>query len=159
MVRQEPEKADEVKIVVDTNIVFSSILNSASRIALVLISGKRHFKFYSCEFLLQELDIHRDKLRKLTKLQDAELDEVIGMVTKNITFINEAALPGSLYRATERMMKENDLKGVPFVALVQGLEAKLWAGDKVLSKGLAKSHPGLVTITAELIKRTSELEH
>lgn len=101
-----------MKIVVDTNIVFSAILNSGSRIALILISGKRHFNFYSCEFLLEELSVHRDKLRKLTKLPDTELDEVIGMVTKNITFINESAIPGPMYRTTERLMKGNDLKDV-----------------------------------------------
>jgi predicted nucleic acid-binding protein len=147
-----------VKIVVDTNIVFSAILNSASRIALILISGKRHFSFYSCEFLLEELDLHRDKLRGLTKLQDAELDEVIGMVTKNITFINEAAIPASLYKTTELQMKGNDLKDVPFVALAQGLDAKLWTGDKFLSKGLAKSHPNLVVSATELFRRINELE-
>lgn len=147
-----------MKIVVDTNVVFSAILNSESRIALILISGKRHFSFYSCEFLLEELNLHRDKLCKLTKLPDAELDEVIGMVTKNITFINEAAIPGPMYRTTERLMKGNDLKDVPFVALAQELKARLWTGDKVLSKGLAKSHPDLVTTATELFQRINELE-
>ena len=147
-----------MKIVVDTNIVFSAILNSESRIALILISGKRHFSFYSCEFLLEELSLHRDKLRKLTKLPDAELDEVVGMVTRNITFIHEAAIPGPMYGATERLMKGNDHKDVPFVALAQELKAKLWTGDKVLSKGPATSHPDLVITATELFRRINELE-
>jgi predicted nucleic acid-binding protein len=44
-----------VKLVVDTNIVFSAVLNSNSRIARILTSGRRHFEFYSCEFLRVEL--------------------------------------------------------------------------------------------------------
>lgn len=123
-----------------------------------MISGKRHFNFYSCEFLLEELSLHRDKLRKLTKLPDTELDEVIGLVTKNITFINEAAIPGPMYRTTERLMKGNDLKDVPFVALALVLKAKLWTGDKTLSKGLAKSHTDLVITAAELFRWINELE-
>lgn len=119
-----------MKVVVDTNVVFSAILNSGSRIALILISGKRHFHFYSCAFLLEELNTHRDKLKKLTKLPDAELDEVIGLVIKNITFINEAAIPSPAYKATERLMKGNDLKDVLFVELAQELKAKLWTGEK-----------------------------
>ena len=81
-----------MKVVVDTDIVVSAVLNSNSRIARVLISGKRHFKFYSCDFLRTELLKHRSKLRKLTKLPEDELEEVIANVCANITFIDETFL-------------------------------------------------------------------
>ena len=51
-----------MKLVVDTNIVFSAVLNSSSAIARILIGGRRYFQFYSCEFLRTELHKHRPKL-------------------------------------------------------------------------------------------------
>lgn len=62
-----------MKIVVDTNIVFSAILNSSRDIGKVLILYGRFFEFYSCDFLREELILHHKKLIKLTKLSEKEL--------------------------------------------------------------------------------------
>jgi predicted nucleic acid-binding protein len=147
-----------VKVIVDTNIIFSAVLNSNSTIARLLIGGRRHFKFYSCEFLRKELLKHRSKLLKLTKLSVDELDEVIEKVTGNITFINESLLPAKLILDTEKRMAGNDLKDVPFVALAKNRKAKLWTGDKALAKGLARSHPQMVVTTLTLLVHVQELE-
>ncbi len=158
MVGKEPQAAHEVKLVVDTNIVFSAVLNSNSRIARVLISGRRHFEFYSCEFLRVELIKHRPKLRKLTDLSEADLDEVIDKVTANIRYINEASLPASLLRRVEITLADVDPKDTPFVALARKLKARLWTGDKALVKGLMLSEAKLTITTADLLKRLDELE-
>lgn len=147
-----------MKLVVDTNIVFSAVLNSNSRIARILIGGKRHFTFYSCAFLHAELHKHRAKLRKLTGLNETELSEVLTKITRNITFIHEASLSAKLILDTERRMAGNDMKDVPFVAMARSLRAKLWTGDKALTKGLAVSHPKLVVTTVDLLIRVQELE-
>ncbi|KAA0989472.1 hypothetical protein FXO21_04515 [Dyadobacter sp. UC 10] len=47
-----------MKIVVDTNVVFSGILNSSSRIGHILIDSKKHFEFFSCDFLQFEILKH-----------------------------------------------------------------------------------------------------
>lgn len=79
-----------MKIVVDTNIIFSGILNSTSRIGQLLLTSKKHFQFYTCDFLRQELSRHKIKLLKLTKLPEDDLAELETLITKNISFINEA---------------------------------------------------------------------
>lgn len=158
MVHEEPQAAGEVRLVVDTNIVFSAVLNSNSTIARILIGGRRHFKFYSCEFLRTELLKHRPKLLKLTKLSEDELDEVIEKVTGNITFINGSLLSAKLILDTEKRMTGNDLKDVPFVALAKNRKAKLWTGDKALAKGLATSHPKMVVNTLNLLVYLQELK-
>ncbi len=40
-----------MKIIVDTNIVFSAILNSNSRIGKILLNSKEHFQFFTCNYL------------------------------------------------------------------------------------------------------------
>lgn len=56
-----------MKIVVDTNIVFSALPNSSGNIGKVLVQYGRFFEFYSCDFLREELIVHQKKLHKLTK--------------------------------------------------------------------------------------------
>lgn len=155
MVREEPQAAREVKLIVDTNIVFSAILNSNSRIARILIAGKRHFEFHSCAFLHEELLKHRPKLKSLTGLSGKELDEVIEKVTANIRFMDKATLSARLILDTERVLAAIDLKDVPFVALAR----RLWTGDKALVLGLEPSHPKLAITTVDLWLMMEELEH
>jgi len=148
-----------VKLVVDTNIVFSAVLNSNSRIARILIAGKRHFEFHSCAFLHTELLRHRLKLKALTGLSDKEMVEVIDKTTANIRFVDEATLSAWLILDTERVLARSDLKDVPFVALARKERAKLWTGDKALVRGLHASHPKLTITTLQLWERMELLEH
>ncbi len=148
-----------MKLVVDTNIVFSAVLNSNSRIARILIAGKRHFDFHSCAFLHAELLKHRPKLKSLTGLSSSELDEVIEKVTANIRFVDEATLSSRLILDTERILARSDLKDVPFVALARKLRARLWTGDKALMRGLEPSFPKLAITTVDLWLLLEEHEH
>ena len=43
------------KIVVDTNIVFSALLNTNSKIGQILINENTHFDFYSLEYVRFEI--------------------------------------------------------------------------------------------------------
>ena len=51
-----------MRIVIDTNIAFSAILNTNSRIARLFLQPKSHLNFYSTEQLLAEITEHKDKL-------------------------------------------------------------------------------------------------
>ena len=113
-----------MKIIVDTNIVFSGILNSTSRIGKILTTSKPHFEFYTCDFLRAELFKHRTKLLKLTKLPETKLKELESLVTSNITFINEALIPEKILSASELLIIEIDTNDTPFVALAKHLKAK-----------------------------------
>jgi predicted nucleic acid-binding protein len=127
-----------MKIVVDTNIVFSAILNSSSNIGRILIHPHKEFEFYSCNFLKEEISWHKSKLSKLTRLSDENLDELINLCIKRIQFINHGILPNKDWNFAANLLVTLDLKDAPFLALSRHLKAKLWTGDKQLKKGLAK---------------------
>jgi predicted nucleic acid-binding protein len=147
-----------VKIVVDTNIVFSAILNSTGRIGQILITSKSNFQFYSCVFLKTELTRHQDKLLKLTKLSIGELEELQDLITKNITFINESLLPEKTIIAAEKLLIDVDLNDSVFVALTKNLKAKLWTGDKELIKGLKYKKFKDVFTTGEILEILEKIE-
>lgn len=147
-----------MKIVVDTNIVFSAILNSSGKIGKILLHSKSHFQFYSCSFLENELLKHKKKLLKYTKLSDENLDELQKIITGNITFINETLLPDKLLQSTEILLRNIDINDTLFVALAKQLQAKLWTGDRQLYNGLKNKKFKEVINTAELSLLLDSLE-
>lgn len=147
-----------MKVIVDTNIVFSAILNTNSRIGKILIHSNWPFQFYSCDFLKDEIYKHRIKIQKLTKLSEVEILELETLVINNITFINEGLISQNIKSVTEKLLIDIDLADMPFVALTKELNGKLWTGDKKLIDGLkAKKFTKCIT-TTEMAVLLDELE-
>ncbi|WP_344980330.1 PIN domain-containing protein [Compostibacter hankyongensis] len=153
-----PETVCSVRIIVDTNIVFSAILNTTGRIGKVLIGSGTHFQFYTCDFLRIELQKHRGKLLKITKLTEGKLHELELLITSNIKFINESLIAEKQWLSANILLKDIDPNDTPFVALAKELDAKLWTGDMQLYHGLKEKRFKAVITTAELSFILDELE-
>lgn len=147
-----------MKIIVDTNIVFSAILNSNSRIGKILLNSKTHFQFFTCSYLKVEIQRHHAKLLKLTKLTDEHLQELEELVTQRITFIDERLIPQKLLIKTEAQLKSIDPDDTVFVALTKHLKGKLWTGDMQLYNGLKNKHFKNIILTSELSLLLNDLE-
>jgi len=57
-------------IIVDTNIVFSAILNAKSTIGEILFQNGDELEFYTSEYLREEIDNHRGKILELAKTNE-----------------------------------------------------------------------------------------
>ena len=147
-----------MKIIVDTNIVFSAILNSNSRIGKILLNSKEHFQFFTCNYLRTEIQRHRNKLLKLTKLTEDQLSELENLLTQHITFIDERLIPQDLLIKTEIQLKEIDPDDTVFVALAKHLKGKLWTGDLQLYNGLKAKRFKDIILTSELSLLLDDLE-
>lgn len=55
-----------MRVVVDTNTVFSAILNTDSKIARVLLQPKSRLNFFSTAQLFNELEEHKEKIQKIS---------------------------------------------------------------------------------------------
>ena len=147
-----------MKIIVDTNIVFSAILNSNSRIGKILLNSKEHFQFFTCNYLRNEIQRHRNKLLKLTKLTEDQLSELEDLVTQHITFIDERLIPQDILIKTEIQLKAIDPDDTVFVALAKHLEGKLWTGDLQLYNGLKAKRFKDIILTSDLSLLLDDLE-
>ena len=139
-----------VKIVVDTNIVFSALLNSNSRIGELLLDSRNRFEFYSCKYLQKEIHRHIDKIRRYSGLNDSDLSELIDLVESRIFFIDEELLPIVVVTEAKEWVADVDFDDFAFVAIAKYLDAWLWTGDKKLSAGLRRKGFGRVISTADL---------
>ena len=123
-------------IVVDSNILFSAILNINSRIGQILMSGSNYYEFYAPTYMRSEIWEHHNKIKKLGKFSDEEFLEVYELTLKHITILNHSIVPIDIYRQAFELCYETDPDDTPFVAFSLFLNCKLWTGDKKLISGL-----------------------
>jgi predicted nucleic acid-binding protein len=145
-----------VKIVVDTNIVFSAILNSQSWIGQIILHSDKSLKFYSPRYLQAEIFNHLDKIRKQTKLSEPEIFELIEILYTKINFISEEFIPKSTLYHADELTKDVDFNDVMFVALALHFNCKLWTGDRKLINALTQKGFTKFISTPELIKKLSK---
>jgi len=126
------------KIIVDTNIVFSALLNVNSRIGQILINGKNHYDFYSPEYVRHEIFKHKEKIKSIGKLSENEFFETYDLVLKNITILNHSIIPSEIYRNAESTCQDIDIDDTIFVAVSEFTNGILWTGDLKLINGLNK---------------------
>ena len=133
-------------------------MNSISRIGKILLNAKGHFQFFSCNYLRSEIQHHRNKLLKLTKLTDEQLNELEEIVIHRITFIDERLIHQNLLINTEYLLKTIDPNDTVFVALTKHLEGKLWTGDMQLYNGLKAKQFKDILLTSELSLLLDDVE-
>lgn len=91
-----------MKIVIDTNIILSTLLNSHSTIEDLLFNSDKHFKFYSCSYMRYEIQKHWERLKKISKLSDEQLQVSYTQVLSKLKFINEEIIPVETWLASEQ---------------------------------------------------------
>lgn len=147
-----------MKIVVDTNIIFSALLNSNGTLGDLLFNSDKHFDFYSCSYMRYEIQKHWQRLQKISKLTNEQLEISRQQIFLRLNFIDEAIIPEETWLAAEHITKDIDIDDTDFVALTKFLKATLWTGDKVLYNGLKRLNFKRVINAAELLQlRTDKL--
>jgi len=146
------------KIVVDTNIVFSAILNTNNNIADLLLNSTDVFEFYSANYLRIEIDRHKDKLSTISGLEIQKINEIKFQICQNINFISEELIPFEIWQKSVRIVRDVDMDDIAFVALNEYLDAMLWTGDKELIKGIQKKGYMKCYTTDEILNIRNNLD-
>ena len=147
-----------MKFVVDTNIAFSAVLNTESRIGDLIMNSPGVLEFHACDTLRSELKKHRPKLLELSKMNEEQLDQSIFQITNCLAFTNEALIPFEYWLKAANLVRDIDMGDIAFVALAEFQGIKLWTGDRELMRGLArKGYTNFIT-TDELYKLRTLLE-
>lgn len=141
-----------MKLVVDTNIVFSALINPNSIIGSVLLNYNDFIDFFSLSLIVAEIDKYHEKLKKYSKLESDELNEIKSYIINSITIINEEYINIKSWEKAYNLIQNIDEDDTPFLALSIDLNCLLWTGDLKLIKGISKIKPKLTLSTDELIK-------
>lgn len=146
-----------IKVIVDTNIAFSAILNSSGRIGKVLFNSRDLFHFVSCKYMLTEIDRNRIKLQTLTGLEKVELNEIISSITGRINLISEEFISKANLLKAEAIVKDVDFNDLLFIGLTLELKGRLWTGDKKLIRGLTANGFNQFFTTSQLSSILDEI--
>lgn len=127
-----------MNIVVDTNIIFSALLNPQGKIGDLLLNSSNIFDFFAPDFILEELNNHHEKLKKISKLSDGEIVYLKNMLFKKIDLIDLNNIRDENWKTATELVDGVDEFDAPFIALSLELHCSLWTGDKKLYNGLQK---------------------
>ncbi|UOB16945.1 PIN domain-containing protein [Abyssalbus ytuae] len=125
-------------IVVDTNIIFSGILSPNGTISDILLNSTDTFDFYAPTFILEELEKHHQKLMKISKLSENDLNFLKRIILKRIELIDIESIRPETWEKALYLAKDIDEFDTPFIALCLELDSPLWSGDKKLLNGLKR---------------------
>jgi predicted nucleic acid-binding protein len=103
------------KIVVDTNILFSSLRAKNSRLRRVLES--EDCRFYAPNFLMVEIFKHKQRILDKSNATEDEVYEILYQTLHKITFINEETISLENFIEAYKLCRNIDEKDTPFVAL------------------------------------------
>ena len=124
------------KVVVDTNILFSSLLAKNSRLREIF--ERLDCRFYTPNFLIVETFKHKERILQKSKADEDEIYEILYKTLHKINFVNEETISLESFIEAYKLCADIDEKDTPFVALSLELEAELWTKDNVLKRGLIK---------------------
>ncbi len=123
-------------VVVDTNILFSALLRDDSTFARVLLGSDRTFAI--CESVIVELFKYKEKIVRLSKLDEEQVVRLYYTLVRHLTISKEDLIePAHRQRACE-LCSDIDPADAPHIALALQLDGLLWTGDAKLKSGLAK---------------------
>jgi len=146
-----------VNIVIDTNIVFSALLNANGLIGELLLNSQDEFKFYAPELMKEEILKYADKLIATSKLTNLQFEESAFRILSAIELLSEDLISQTSWTKAFELTNDVDEDDTPFVALTIELKAILWTGDKKLINGLVAKGFKSILSTQELFSLRSEL--
>ena len=123
-----------MKIVIDTNIIFSMLLLKNSRLRDKFFEKK--VNWYAPTFVFVEMFERKEKLLKFSHLTESEIYELLYRIFQKIKFINEQLISKRNKLKAYELCKEIDEYDTPIVGLALELNASIWTGDKKLKNGL-----------------------
>ena len=126
-----------MKVVVDSNIVFSALLKSPNQFSdTILLSGD---EFYTPKFMFVEIFKYKERIVQQSRLSEEEVLEMLYRLILNLHFFDEKLISTRNFLRAFQMVKETDRKDLVFVALALETNGKLWTSDQPLRKALIQN--------------------
>lgn len=121
-------------IIVDTNIIFSALINKHSKISSLLLNPSHPLVMPKYGFV--ELFKHKEKIAKVSKHTSDEIIELLYELIRRIDIFDEHVISTTALQTAWSLVNDIDPKDMLFVALTIELDGLLWTGDTKLRAGL-----------------------
>ncbi len=123
-----------MKVVVDSNIIFSALLKSPNRYCdTICLSGD---EFYTPKFMFVEIFKYKERIVRQSKMPEEEVLEMLYRLILNLRFFDETLISTRNFLRAFQLVKDTDRNDLVFVALTFEIGGKLWTSDLELKNGL-----------------------
>lgn len=123
-----------MKVVVDSNIVFSALLKSPNRFCDTICLSSD--EFYTPKFMFVEIFKYKERIVRQSKMPEEEVLEMLYRLILNLRFFDETLISTRNFLRGFQLVKNTDRNDLVFVALAFEIGAKLWTSDLELKNGL-----------------------
>ncbi|MEM6262465.1 MAG: PIN domain-containing protein [Bacteroidota bacterium] len=106
-----------MRIIVDSNIIFSAMLNTNSLIGDILLNSQSTFDFISCDYLKTELANHKARILEISGYSKQAYTELEYILLEQVSFLSEALIPFEHWKAAAELVREVDIDDIALVAL------------------------------------------
>lgn len=106
-----------MNLIVDTNIVISTLITPKSSLAKILFQDLSNSKLISPYFMFEEILNKFDKILAISKISNEELKELLYLLFKRIDFIDHDLISILNQSNAYSLVKDIDPKDLLFVAL------------------------------------------
>jgi putative PIN family toxin of toxin-antitoxin system len=137
-----------MKLVVDTNIIFSALLKKESKEIELLL--REECEFFIPKTLFIELFKHKEKIMQVSKLEEDEILELLYSILEKLEVVDDRNIALKYRKEAYNLTEDIDPTDAIFVALALFLNANLWSGDKRLKEGLENKGRHMVLTTKNL---------
>jgi len=114
-----------MEIVLDTNILISSLLKNGLTRDIILLSP---IKMHTIEFARIEIEKHRNELLTKSKLDEKSFNYLMDYLFSKIDIVKMNDIAAFKDKAIE-IMNEIDIDDAPFIALAMYLKCPIWSND------------------------------
>jgi predicted nucleic acid-binding protein len=126
----------QISIIIDTNIIFSSLLQANSKFYNFIVS--QSYNYWVGEYCIVELFKNKEKMIKLSKMTEIEIIEAYYTILRKVNLYKEDLMTSEIVNQAYNLCKDIDENDTTHVALTLELNGLLWTGDKKLKEGLLK---------------------
>ncbi|MDP3734435.1 MAG: PIN domain-containing protein [Nanoarchaeota archaeon] len=119
-----------MKLVVDTNVVISSLLkDSLTRRLITHIDAD----LYTLRFTQEEIDTHKQELLEKGGFSEVALNILLENILNKLVILGDEVVKSKMKEARE-LMDTIDWKDTPFIAAALATDADIWSDDKHFEK-------------------------
>ncbi|MDP5168817.1 MAG: PIN domain-containing protein [Bacteroidia bacterium] len=134
--------------VLDANILMSMLMSGKADYRPLL----SFFTFILPEFVLVEVEKYSEVIKQKSRLSDTELLQWTYFVFSQLAILPRYALQQESLAKAEELLRNVDLKDVPYVALSMQVDLPLLTRDKLLYDGLRKQGFRKVQLFEDFLK-------
>jgi len=139
-------------LILDANIVFSSVLNPKSVIACILFDSENGIIFIAPSFLKLEIYKHVPRICKLTGFNEDRIHSLIEFIFSKILFYPDEVIPDFILNHSDEICAKVDPKDSIYIAFALFFESKVWSGDKKLINGLKGQGLALILDSTDVLQ-------